>query len=224
MMFLTTNGMLPSMPNPPRRTNLQAIIELIYKMQPEDIKALESELLNQRREAWRSYMREEARRFGCAESNVRSAKRTDLTDLRRMSREDARSIAKTWQRDLAAQVRRVRKEFPHATRSVWAREMESWAAARSKWKNAQIAMYTQQTARQHAQTRFAKVNNLERKLVFDGPPPVCPICLRLYAAGVVTQEFADANPCPVHPFCPHYWRVLPNPNERIPCGKLWLGG
>ena len=139
-----------------------------------------------------------------------------------MSNEDARSITNTWNRDVTAQIEKIYAENPRANRFTYFRRLEEWSRQRDSWKLPQIALVTETTTAEYARAQFRRYNyEGNEKYIFDGPPPTCEDCSRLYAEGVVDKAYADKNPAPRHINCPHYWAVVTAPD--LTCGELWLG-
>lgn len=201
-------------------SNLLTILALLYQMQVADIQELAAELLERRKAEWRSALTEMARQHGCNRVGE-SPRLGDLEALRRMSLDDARQIANTWNKDVERQLRTLYENNPRSNRYHYFRRMEQWAAERAAWKNPQIAIQTAQTTRWVAQNQFRAMNNIRAAYVFTGPPPVCGTCVSLFAAGVVDERFIQTNPAPVHIGCPHEWREVRA--ERIPCADMWVG-
>lgn len=204
-------------------TRLLRILKLLYHQTDEDVKALSEMLLAQRKAAWEAAIRAEAQQFGYT-VRPHAPRREDLDELRRMSEEDARSIVKTWNRDVDRQLARLYQTNRRGNRHYYAKNMEDWAAKRDVWKSRQIATYTEFSTKQYAQRRFWEMNGLRgARYVFDGPPPVCDDCRSLYGLGVVDQAVVDANPTPRHVGCPHFWRMLPWTADPPPLRELWVG-
>jgi len=201
-------------------SNLLTILALLYQMQEADIQALAAELLERRKAEWRTALSDMARQHGCNRAGE-SPRMGDLEELRRMSLDDARQIAKTWNKDVISQLRTLYGDNPRGNRFYYYSRMEAWAVERGRWKNPQIAIQTAQTTRWYAQNRFRTMNSIRGRYLFTGPPPVCAECVGLFGAGVVSERFIQANPAPVHIGCPHEWKeVRP---ERIPCAEMWVG-
>jgi len=201
-------------------SNLLTILALLYQMQEADIQALAAELLERRKAEWRTALTDMARQHGCNRTGE-SPRMGDLAELRRMSLDDARQIAKTWNKDVISHLRTLYRDNPRGNRFYYYSNMETWAQARGAWKNPQIALQTAQTTRWYAQNRFRAMNSIRARYVFTGPPPVCAVCVGLFGAGAVSERFIQTNPAPVHIGCPHEWREL-RP-ERIPCADMWVG-
>jgi hypothetical protein len=145
-----------------------------------------------------------------------------LQELKAMSAEDAQSIVNTWNRDVERQIERLFNANRRGNRNYYYKNMEAWAEGRRSWKQPQIAITTAQQTRWVAQTRFRQMNGLRgQQYVFYGPPPVCAICIGLFAEGLVSEAFIQQNPTPVHPLCPHEWR--PVAIQRISCDDIWVG-
>lgn len=205
-------------------SQLTQVIALLYRMAEADTKALELQLLEARKRAWETALREMAAAHGCNQQ-PHAPRREDLTELRRMSREDAASITRTWNREVEREITRLFNANRRGNRRYYFANLERWATDRAQWKDAQIALQTEQTTRFYAQTRFRQVNGLDGKgarYVFGGPAPVCKVCVRLFGMGIVNQSTVDYYPAPVHVGCPHEWRQVAAP-QRLDCGELWLG-
>ena len=201
-------------------SRLTQIIGLLYRMERDDVTALAEQLLEQRKRAWATALAELGREYGCGKP-PRAPSGDDLRELRRMSREDARQIADTWNKDVSRQIERLYEANPRGNRHYYARRLEAWSAERNAWKAPSIAFNTAQQTRFYAQQAFYRANGIEPRFIFVGPPPVCEACVMHFAAGVVGQDYVDRNAAPVHVNCPHEWRALRQ--ERIPCEDLWLG-
>lgn len=190
-------------------------------MQPSDVQQLEGQLLDRRKAAWISALREEAAKYNCNRMpNPPSG--SDLDELEAMSQEDAQGIADTWNRDVENQVEQINQADKYGSRYYYIDRMEAWANQRDSWKSAQIAIQTEQTTRFYTQDRFRQMNG-ERggKYKFVGPPPVCEKCIYFYSLGLVTEAFIQRHPAPVHIGCPHEWEAATIAD--IPCNELWLG-
>lgn len=203
-------------------SRLTQTIALLYGMETDDINALADELLNARIRAWKQGLSELIRASGGRRA-PREPSGRDLDELRRMSREDAQSIARTWNKDVEREIERLRQQNPRANRQYYYSNLERWAAQRATWKDAQIALNTEQTTRQYARQRFYEENRLKTKMrfVLAGAPPVCGDCSRLFARGVVTERYVRSHPTPRHPNCAHEWRPVNTP--KIPSREMWVG-
>jgi hypothetical protein len=201
-------------------SELLKIIALIFKWQPEEIKALAEDLLEQRKAIWRDTIEEEARKVGC-QKRANDPRLTDLQELRIACKGDADSIAATWARDVDRQLLKLYKANPRGNRHYYIKNMNEWAYRRGLWKNAQIGLVTNQTTRYYAQQRFRAENDINTRFVYAGPAPVSQGCIRRTAAGVVSAEYVRRNPTPNHPNCPHEWQALSYP--RLECSEVWVG-
>ena len=202
-------------------TQLSKTIALLYRMEDSDTEALYNQLLDARKQAWSTALRSTAQEHGC--NQVPNAPRKDdLAELKRMSRADAESIAKTYNFDVEVQIERIFEETRTANRATFYKRLEDWNTQRNSWKLPQIALVTETTTTEYARTRFREANYpAGTQYVFDGPPTVCEDCTTRYAAGVVDENYTQMYPCPRHPNCPHTWRALTPP--KLDCGELWLG-
>lgn len=203
-------------------TTLQRVIRLGFEMQTEDRDDLAQDLLKQRAQSWRQAIEGEARKVGVTRA-ARGPSGRDLDELRQMSKDDAQSIYNTYNRALENEIKRLFAANPRGNRNYYIKNLEQWASNRARWKDRQIALHTDKTARYHAQQRFWDVNGArERRYRFDGPAPVCDDCAEMFAAGEVDQRFVDQNPTPLHPGCPHSWKTL---SFKLNVSKqdIWMG-
>lgn len=201
-------------------SKLLQVLGLLYRMESEDTAALEQQLLERRKQAWVLALAEQAARYGCNRT-PEPPRKQDLTELKRMSKEDAAGIAQTWNRDVERQLQRLYDANPRGNRVYYTKNMERWAQARGQWKNAQIALQTEQSTRYYAKMRFFEMNTIRPRFKFVGPPPVCEVCLDHFGAGIVDMQYIRRNPSPIHPNCPHEWQEAVIAD--IPCDQLWLG-
>jgi hypothetical protein len=197
-----------------------AIIEA-YSYDADDIKALAAKLTERRRAGWINELSALAQTHGCGQ-RAGTPKGADARELRQMSQTDAESIARTFNRDMTRTVERLNKSNPRGNRRYYTSNLDKWARARDSWKSLQIGLNTDSTVRQFAQQRFYEMNpQLAQRFAAFGVPPVCKICIRIFAAGVVDFSYTQRNPLPAHIFCPHlYQPVAP---AKAECAKLWLG-
>lgn len=203
-------------------SQLTETIGLLYRMETADIQALSNTLLEVRKQAWRDALNEQARAYGC--NKVPNDPRlSDLAELKDLSLADARSIADTWNKEVMAQIEKLYNDNVRGNRFYYTSNLERWASARASWKDAQVALNTEQTTRFFAQNRFREENDLKGKTlyIFVGPPPVCKICARMFGAGLVDETFIRRNPAPVHIGCPHEWEAMSK--QPIACADMWVG-
>jgi hypothetical protein len=196
-------------------------ITLLYGMQSDDIDTLADQLLAQRAVEWQRAIEQELRRYGC-DKPAQSPVGADALELFRLSEQDARGIATTYNRQLEAQVQRLYDANPRGNRNYYFSQLEQWATKRNAYKSQQIALNTAATTRQYAQQRFREENNIQGKFLFSGPAPVCMECTQLKAMGLVTLEVVNRYPSPRHPNCPHEWTPA-RVRGGIDCEAAWAG-
>jgi hypothetical protein len=202
-------------------SKLTDTILLLYEYHEDDITKLAKRLTERRRATWINTLSELARIHGCNQLAA-TPKGEDAKELARLSREDAQSIANTFNRDVRRQIERIYTENPRANRSLYFKRLEAWAKKRDTWKVYQIGLNTDGTARHYALTRFYQQNpQLSRNFVASGVPPTCKLCIKIFAAGVVDLEYTIRNPLPRHIGCPHVYRNAAPMLAQ--CGSLWLG-
>lgn len=202
-------------------SRLTDTLALLYQYQDADIQKLTARITERRKATWINTLTELTQRHGCKQLPG-TPKGADAKELARMSKEDAESIARTFNRDVRRQIERIFKENPRANRNVYYKQLEAWAKARDSWKTQQIGLNVDSTARQFAQNRFYDENSIaDSKYIFTGPPPTCKRCVKLFAAGAVDKSFVRNHQAPVHLGCPHLWRNLSI--RKMPCDTLWIG-
>lgn len=202
-------------------SRLTDTITFLYQYQDADIEALARQITERRKAAWINKLSELARVHGCNRL-AGIPKGADARELERLSRQDAESIARTFNRDVRREVERIYAENPRANRQTYYARLEKWAKKRDAWKVYSISLNTDGTARQYAFERFYAQNpTLTRSFVAGGPPAVCDVCLNIFAMGIVDLAFVQANPLPAHINCPHYYVNAAATPAR--CETLWLG-
>lgn len=202
-------------------TEYQREVLVQFGMQPEDEMALAEEILRHRAAVWQDAVAEAAGQLG-ARAWANPPTGVDLDDLWRMSVEDAASIVRTYNSDLEREIRRLHDANPAGNLNYYMGNLEAWHQQRMAWKQAQIALMNHKTARYHAQQRFVEMNRVRTDYRFSGPPPVCDDCANYFAMGVVSQRVVLEHPAPIHPNCPHEWRMI-NPRSAASLNELWRG-
>lgn len=202
-------------------SKLTDTIALLYSYQQADINKLTRVITERRKASWLNTLAGLAKTHGCNRF-PQSVKGSDARELERMSKADAESIARTFNREVRAQIERIYKENPRANRNAYFKRLEAWAKKRDAYKSLQIGLNTDSTARRFAQERFYTENKaLAQKFVASGPPAVCEICLNIFAAGVVNFDYTRKHPLPAHIFCPHTYKSIAP--VRASCEAIWLG-
>src|SRR3990172_5408923 len=187
-------------------TRLQRVMRLAYMMQPEDEAALAAQIERQRSTAWVTALEEEARKVN-VRARANAPRLGDLQYLRGLSQQDAASIVNTYNRDLEKQIRALFTENRRGNRQFYISRLEQWYDKRAAWKDRQIALMNEKSARYYATQRFREMNLIGRATyVFSGPAPACDDCIAEFAAGHVDREHVDEHPAPLHPNCPHEWQ------------------
>lgn len=197
-------------------------LSLAFEFAVTDEDALTESIYQQRATAWRAALTEEARSSGSGKQGV--GPNGDNRDyLRQMSRQDAQSVRQTFNRDLASQINQLYDAQPDGRRDYYVQALTRWANERAQWKDRQIATMNRGSARTYAQQQFNMRNNVGHALyLYGGPSPRGPRCADHFAAGVVNQQYVDANPQPEHVNCPHYWQKQQS-RVGVPLDKLWVG-
>ncbi len=192
-----------------------------YLLTTDQQAAQAAQLLTVYKRTWQQAIQDEIDYCGCNRT-ARAASGSDLAVLEQMALEDSASIVATFNRDAQRQLEKLYKEFPNGSKQFFVESMKEWAAKRATWKGFQIAANTEFKAREFARARFAAMNYAATTLYkFVGPPTVCQICLKEFAAGFVDYQHTLDAPCPRHVSCPHRWMPVRKP--RVDCANLWVG-
>ncbi len=195
----------------------------LYEFTDADIASLESTLFEQLRLAWLEQMRALAVRHGVANPTP-TLQGADLERLQGKAREDALSIANTYNRELRNQVEAIYARNPGITRNEMISILESWGRKRDEYKSIQVALAIVMWAVYYGLQQFVIHNGLFNEL-FEavGGTPVCPICMRIVGDGIVSYDYTVANPLPAHISCSHEYYAV-NPQDLARQGvAIWVG-
>lgn len=203
-------------------SRLKRRLSVAFEFAPPDVETLTQSIYNQRAQAWRDALTECASKVGSRARGV-GPFGVDRQVLMDMSRDDAISIRETFNRDLEREIERLYTANPEGDRAYYIERLTVWADKRAEYKDRQIALMNNKTARHYAQQRFIDMNKVSTRYRFVGPAPVCPDCGHHMAAGVVGQKYVDKHPAPVHPNCPHSWTMV-GAKPGVDKDKLWVGG
>lgn len=200
---------------------LQRRLAAAYAMTASDEQTLAGSIMGERVYAWQKRLAELARAVGSYRPG-QGPNGEDRAVLWQMSMDDAKSIVATYNAELAREIERLYAAQPDGSREYYVNALESWSGGRAQWKDRQIALMNEKTARFYAQERFREMNRARSQYRFSGPAPVCDDCAENLAAGVVDQAHVDANPTPLHPNCPHEW-TMTRLKLGVPVRDLWTG-
>lgn len=213
--------------NPTRKetidTRLIRVITLLYSMQDDDIAQLQEQISKQLTITYRTVIGAQLRLYGC-QRTVSGPDNKAEKWIADKAKDDAASIAATYNRELRNKVQRIYSSNPRANRYFYMRELDAWAAKRNGYKLASISLNTMTAAREYAQRRFVEENGIEGKWRLVGPPPVCKDCMRIAALGPVTWAVTQKprNRLPSHVNCPHRFEQL-IPKKIQDCDSAWTG-
>jgi hypothetical protein len=221
-------------PEPPERGAdwrvIVAAMLLLYRLvhqaarqEEEYTKSLQAELLRERIRFYEDELTVQAARVGCPGRKGHLTNEAIRGELNELCRRDAESIANTYNRDLAAAIARIGKDAPGASRAEFRQRLEAWESKRASWKNPQIALYTEMSARSLAQQHFYERNHITGTAVLRPERAVCPVCIGWVQRGPVPLDEAERHPAPYHVNCPHYWLTMPNKVAPERCSELWMG-
>lgn len=201
-------------------SRLTDILLLLYRMDESDTAKIAKQLNERMRASWVNHISDLAKKHGCSQLG-QTPKGADAAKFRADAKRDAESIVRTYNRELEAEIKRIVKDNPKANRNTIAKRLASWKKRRDGHKIWAIGLNTDANARQLAFQRFYQNNpQIRRQFVAAGPPAVCRICLRIFAAGIVDFEYTQRNPLAAHYACPHFYR--PVAPQRVECAKLWV--
>ena len=185
----------------------EAIINL-YEMTDSDILQLQAALFEQMQAAWLAQMATLARQHGALNATPQ-LQGAEYERLQAKALEDAQSIANTYNRELRSQVNAIAARNPNADRSEYISTLSSWGRERGERKSITIAIATILWAAALGLELFITRNNLANQLFKAiGGTPVCNLCMRIIAAGVVSYQFTVDNPLPAHLGCGHEYVVV----------------
>jgi hypothetical protein len=204
-------------------SRLLQILGLAYRYQVSDTDQLTNELLSQEKQAWRTVLREKAQQYTGFSLSPRDPSGRDLHTLKDWAREDAESIAATWNQAVERQLQRLFEANPKGNRYYYIKNMQAWEAKRTAWHSRMVSAQTVGRVREYAKSRFLEENGVRSAgHILTGPPPVCDDCIDLMRLGVVASAVRRRNPTPRHPNCDHEWEEV-NAAGSIPLDELWLG-
>lgn len=206
----------------PVSTNLiVGIILPVYSMIDEDIAALSDRLEQQITIEYRKTIQAQLNLYRC-QKTVTGPDATSLAWIKDYATKTAEGIATTYNRELSNQISRLFDSNPRGNRYYYIKALEAWVAQRNSHKIPSIALNAAQAVREYAQQRFREENGITGRFLFVGPPPVCPICTRLKALGVVSEKEARRIGNSQHVGCSHEWsQLLPS---KMECGDdTWTG-
>lgn len=198
-------------------------ISQLYRYTDADISQLEQTLLATRLDVWRDAITSELHAVGARGRSARSARGRDLRYLERISREDAESIAQTWNDWVIRRIDELYDANPRGNRYYYTKNLEGLARQRDSHHQRVIALNTDSTTRQYARQRFIEENDLSESFYeYAGASPVSDECKERFAAGTVDYNYIKAHPVPAHPRCPHEWQFA-GTNATVNPAKLWAG-
>lgn len=198
-------------------------IVALYAFTAEDMAALEAELFEQMRLAYLEHLRSLATQHGIPNAAVMLGP-SEEARLRAKAREDASSIANTYNQELRAQVEAIFARNPAATREDVIDILASWGRNRAEYKAIQVAIYSILWSANLGFDLFITRNNLQQQLFRAvGGIPVCPECQRIVAYGIVPFAVTQEYPLPLHLNCTHEWTVVNATDLGADGSLVWLG-
>lgn len=203
-------------------SNVMRLVHLAVRADKPYQDAIRAGLTTARQRAYNDELTIQARRAGCTRSGELSGG-ASLKVLNQMSKEDAVSIANTYNSDLAQAIISIREETPAANRNVYAAQLREWEGQRAEGKAPQIAQWAEVTARSKAQQDFYKNNAIDGVAELQPTVAVCPVCQGWIARGEISLKVAEHSPPPYHLRCVHAWVTRPEKVPRQDCNEIWMG-
>ncbi len=201
-------------------SKLTDILFLLYSMDEADTAKIAKQLNERYRATWINHLSDLAKKHGCNQLG-KTPKGADAAKFKADALRDAESIVKTFNRELKAEIARIVKDTPTANRNTIAKKLATWKKRRDGHKIYSIGLNTDTAARQYAFKRFYEMNaQIPRQFVAAGPPAVCKICIRIFAAGIVDLAYTQKHPFPAHYNCPHVYRAVAP--AKVECATLWV--
>lgn len=202
-------------------TRLISAIVDVYSMTESDLTALETQIISQLTITYRQTIQKQLTLYACQKPVNDPIDSASQKWIERKARDDVKSIANTWQRELENKVSRLYASNRKGNRYFYMSNLDAWIAQRNSHKIPSISLNTFTAAREYAAQRFRDENGIEGKYLFAGPPPVCKKCMRLKAKGLVTVEMAKKYGDSQHPNCPHFWQAVTL--GKLDCEESWRG-
>lgn len=205
-------------------STIQMFIYYIMRAHEVDVALAALEVLRNRIRVYEDEMTYQAVNVGCPGLQARLRNEVIHLEFREKAKEDAMSIANTYNYDVARAIVAIGVEMPTANRYVYASRLRKYLEVREAWKDPQVAQYTDNWAKAKAQHDFYVVNRLQLGYAVLVPVvAVCPICKAMIARGRVSLAVASNTRIPFHVNCPHVWNFYPQRVLRDRCPYLWLG-
>jgi hypothetical protein len=167
-----------------------------------DEERVRADLLSMRRKSYNDELGIQAGKVGCPGMTGRLGNGDILSALNDASKTDAASIANTYNYYLALEIIRAGQENPRGNRNYYAAKIAAWQPTYWAWKDPQIEITTEKSARQMAQEDFYRMNGGALGYAkLEPQSAVCPVCQGFVARGVVKLSYALAHPAGWHPGC-----------------------
>ncbi len=202
-------------------TKVMKMLHLAARLTDDDQQIFRKKLLDIRRREYEQALTGYRKQVGC-EGQALLENGPELSKLNEMSQVDATSIINTYNYDLGKAIETIKRDVPTANRHVYAFRLKAWEEERSTWKNPQIALFTQMSARQMAMKNFTENNRVAGGAVLVPSTAAEEICQGWLNRGLVPLKTALDNPSPYHVGCIHYWQ--PQFGDIGDCLDLWSGG
>lgn len=203
------------------------LINLLYSWGKNEQDEFFNQIQEERERAYAQKMTNLANSVGCSKRG-RPPSQSSKRQLESESRQDAKSIVATWNKELENEIERLMRVNVRGNRFYYINNLEQWAAKRSDWKNQQISLQTRQVSEQLALQDFMNVNEVLLGGVgfiysdIEINPPVSDECKARARLGVVNRMTMERNPTPAHIGCPHGWRLVVG-QVNFDCRNLYVG-
>lgn len=193
-----------------------------YEMTADDVRQLYEQIKVQIEKTYLQTIQAQLNLRGCQKlaTLLDQASRAWIEDK---ARTDAAGIAKTYNRELANKTKAIYSSNKRTNRYGYMRALDTWLLQRNAFKVPSISLNTMTQARAYAEDRFIRENKIKGRFAPVGPPPVCKLCIRVFALGPLTWEECQKprNKFPQHPGCPHKHAAMVI--TPINCAEAWTG-
>lgn len=200
-------------------SKVMALVHLAMRMNDFDIESLYDEMFKARKAEFDDAVSDYLAQMDCGGKAYLKAG-PEMKLMKAQSRLESKSIANTYNRDLAKAILDIRKSVSKANRHTYVSQLRTWEAARRIWKLTQISLHTIMTSRDQALKAFSDRNGLTPDVELYPKQAAESVCLGWINRGIVSYQVAKNNPSPYHVGCLHYWRPTFTKGD---CENLWTG-
>lgn len=203
-------------------SNIGKLLHLSFRADSVRESEIATVLFKMMRQNYENELTRQAAAVGCDRKGLLGEGQA-LSDLRRTANENAASITRTYNFDLARAIAHIREENPRANRNYYTKRLYEWESARASWKDKQIGLMTVSTSRNAATSAFVQNNILEGKAYLLPKTAAEPICAGMVTGNPYPLETVFNLNIPAHVNCVHYIHIEYKKIPKSQCADLWLG-